>query len=103
MPVITSEQKGEFLLSYIDLLLKERVDEAPGFRHAAPGSTAESGAPARGRERWVINKQRALGAWYTKGCEGGSELRSSINTCTSVEQLSDLVRSFFLTVPADMR
>ena len=96
VPVISPEEKAEFLLAYIDLLLKERVDEAPGFRHAAPGLAAGSYAPAKGRERWVVNKLRALGAWYTKGLEGGSDLRASINTCNSIEHLRDLIRSFFL-------
>ena len=103
VPVISSEQKGEFLLAYIDLLLKERVDEAPGFRHAAPGLAAAPVTPARGRERWVINKLRALGAWYTKGCEGGSDLRASINTCTSIDHLRELIQTFFLEKYAAMR
>jgi tRNA-dihydrouridine synthase B len=96
VPVISPEQKAEFLLAYIDLLLKERVDEAPGFRHAAPGTVSGSYAPAKGRERWVVNKLRALGAWYTKGLEGGADLRASINTCNSIEHLRDLIRHFFL-------
>ena len=37
---------SRFLLEYIDLLLNERVDEADGFRHLAPGQ-AGAGAPAR--------------------------------------------------------
>ena len=68
------EERGRFLLDYIDLLLRERVDEAVGFRHLAAGNASH--APAVGRERWVINKLRALGAWYTKGLVGGSELRT---------------------------
>ena len=34
---VTAEERGRFLLEYIDLLLDERVDEADGFRHVAPG------------------------------------------------------------------
>ena len=34
---ISLEERGQFLLEYIDLLFKERVEEATGFRHAAPG------------------------------------------------------------------
>src|SRR6185503_16355415 len=78
-------ERGEFLLEYIDLLLGERVDEAQGFRHSAPGQTAvEPPQGARGRERWVINKLRALGSWYTKGLEGGSGLRVAVNSAQSI-------------------
>jgi len=89
--------RGEFLLAYIDLLLKERVEEAPGFRHAAPGADAAQPptSGARGRERWVINKLRALGSWYTKGLDGGSQLRVAINSAESIEQLRDIIRRFF--------
>jgi tRNA-dihydrouridine synthase B len=94
---ISLQARGEFLLQYIDLLIKERVDEAAGFRHEAPGAVA-SPAPARearGRERWVINKLRALGSWYTKGLEGGSQLRVTINSCESIEQLRETIAAFF--------
>jgi hypothetical protein len=89
------ETRGEFLLEYIDLLLNERVNEANGFRHIAPGQMPETQAPARGRERWVINKLRALGSWYTKGLEGGSQLRVSINSATSIPELRDIISRFF--------
>ena len=90
------KDRGSFLLEYIDLLLAERVAEADGFRHQAPGQDA-SGPPreARGRERWVINKLRALGSWYTKGLEGGSQLRVGINSATSIGQLRDLITRHF--------
>jgi hypothetical protein len=90
--------RDEFLPAYIDLLLKERVEEAPGFRHAAPGADAVGAPPpagARGRERWVINKLRALGSWYTKGLDGGSQLRVAINSAESIEHLRDIIRRFF--------
>jgi tRNA-dihydrouridine synthase B len=95
MPVSVAE-RGRFLLDYMDLLLRERVGEAEGFRHVAPGQGSTSHAPAVGRERWVINKLRALGAWYTKGLVGGSELRTRINTTQSIAQLRDLINEFFL-------
>lgn len=94
---VSMEERGQFLLDYIDLLMKERVGEQEGFRHVAPGAVSvEPGRPARGRERWVINKVRALGAWYTKGLDGGAQLRVAINTADSVELLRGLIREFFL-------
>jgi tRNA-dihydrouridine synthase B len=93
---VTLRMRGEFLLEYIDLLLGE-ADEAQGFRHLAPTSdgAAATARPAVGRERWVINKLRALNAWYSKGIDGGSALRVAINSATSIAQLRDLVREFF--------
>ena len=96
-PATSMSDRGLFLLEYIDLLLSERVAEHEGFRHTAPGAADGLPAPARGRERWVINKVRALGAWYTKGLEGGSQLRVAINSTDSIEALRGLIRSFFLT------
>ena len=52
------------------------------------------------RERWVINKIRALGGYYTKGVEGGAELRSALNRADSLDQLRDLISRVFLQ-PAD--
>jgi tRNA-dihydrouridine synthase B len=96
---ISREDRGRFLLDYIDLLLRERVDEAEGFRHTAP-MDAEEGRrqkrePAYGREKWVINKLRALMAWYTKGLDGGGRLRTAINTASSIGQLHDIVDECF--------
>jgi tRNA-dihydrouridine synthase len=94
---VTLAERGRFLLEYLELLLNERVGEADGFRHVAPGmgQAAENQAPARGRERWVINKLRALNSWYTKGLENGSHLRVAINSAESIAQLRDIVRRFF--------
>jgi tRNA-dihydrouridine synthase B len=96
---ISAEEKGQFLLEYIDLLLTERVDEAEGFRHTAPNQAAH--APARGRERWVINKLRALCAWYTKGLDGGAQLRVAVNTTNSIGALRSLIAEFFGVPVAD--
>jgi tRNA-dihydrouridine synthase len=95
---ITPRMRGEFLLEYIDLLLHERVEESDGFRHVAPGATpgATSPAPARGRDRWVVNKLRALCAWYTKGLDGGSHLRVAINHADSVAAVRAIVTRAFL-------
>ena len=90
--------RGQFLLDYIDLLLQEGIDEAQGFRHAAPATRTppvRRSRPQRSRERWVINKLRALGSWYTKGLRSGSQLRTSINASESVEELRDIISGFF--------
>jgi tRNA-dihydrouridine synthase B len=92
---VTPEERGRFLLDYIDLLLDERGHEADGFRHVAPGQAPTAPAPARGRERWVINKLRALNSWYTKGLDNGSHLRVAINAAESISQLRDIIQRFF--------
>jgi tRNA-dihydrouridine synthase B len=91
------DARGRFLLDYIDLLLTERVTEGEGFRHVAPGQAETLLAPARGRERWVINKLRALGSWYTKGLDNGSHLRVAINAAASIAELRDLIERFFFS------
>ena len=97
--LVSLDERGQFLLAYMDLLLRERVSEPEGFRHSAPGQTQDPAPPtARGRERWVINKLRALGSWYTKGLEGGSNLRVSINASESIAQLRETIERFFLPV-----
>jgi nifR3 family TIM-barrel protein len=77
--IVTMEDRGRFLLEYIDLLMKERVDEARELTH----------------ERWVVNKVRALGSWYTKGLENGSHLRTGINSAPSLAVLRRLITEFF--------
>ena len=95
---VTMGQRGQFLLDYLELLLNERVDEAKGFRHAAPGTSAVD-AKARGRERWVINKIRALCSWYSKGFDCGSHFRVRVNSCESIAQLKDIIDEFFFAAP----
>jgi tRNA-dihydrouridine synthase B len=98
---IELRERGHFLLEYIELLLRERVGEQAGFRHTAPGQPPEAPAPLRGRDRWVINKLRALGSWYTKGLEGGSDLRVAINSASSIDELREIVGGFFgVSAPA---
>jgi tRNA-dihydrouridine synthase len=98
---VSNEERARFLLDYIDLLLHERVDERDGFRHVAPGQVAGTQpAGARGRERWVINKLRALNSWYTKGLDNGSHLRVAVNSAESMAQLRELIQSFFATSDA---
>jgi tRNA-dihydrouridine synthase B len=96
---ISMEDRGRFLLEYIDLLMTERLNEAEGFRHVAPGEPkAGESSPARGHDRWVINKLRALNSWYTKGLDGGSQLRVAINAADSIARLRTVVEEFFLGV-----
>src|SRR5205823_10495544 len=68
---VTLEDRGRFLLDYIELLLRERIDASRVASH----------------DRWIVNKLRALGSWYTKGFEHGSHLRMAINTAESLAQL----------------
>ena len=104
---VTMRERGRFLLDYIDLLVSERVNEAEGFRHVA---TTEDLPPspfplppdvrvARGRERWVINKLRALCTWYSKGIDCGSHFRVRVNSASSIQELRDIVDEFFFAHP----
>ena len=76
---ITLEDRGRFLLDYIDLLLHERVDETRALTH----------------DRWVINKMRALASWYTKGLDNGSHFRTAVNTTDSLPSLRETIGAFF--------
>jgi tRNA-dihydrouridine synthase B len=78
--VVTMHDRGQFLLDYIDLLMRERVDDARAMTH----------------DKWVVNKLRALGSWYTKGLENGSHLRTAINSAESLGRLREVVAGFFL-------
>jgi tRNA-dihydrouridine synthase B len=74
------ETRGQFLLDYIELLKEERIRDASG-----------------GHDRWVINKLRALGAYFTKGIEAGADLRNALNRVESIDALTDLIARYFLT------
>jgi nifR3 family TIM-barrel protein len=76
---VTLDARGQFLLDYIDLLQRERVDDTRATSH----------------DRWVINKLRALATYYTKGFENGSHLRTSINTAQTLDEVRDLIAGFF--------
>ena len=106
---VSLETRGRFLLDYIELLLDERCGEAAGFRHVAPVTASDPASPpepdvwrkgARGRERWVINKVRALAAWYSKGFDNGSHFRTRVNSCQSIAELRDIVAEFFTVSPS---
>ena len=96
-----------------ELLRAERIREAEGFRHLAPGCAKHSGTDAAqgvsrpmrasGHDRWVINKLRALASWYTKGFDNGSNLRLAINAAESLAELTDIISSFFLRPISDTR
>jgi tRNA-dihydrouridine synthase B len=75
------EERGQFLLDYMKLLLTENVPES---------------GKALSRERWVINKVRALCSWYTKGFEGGAQFRIGVNSARSIGELHELIEKFFL-------
>ncbi len=92
---ISHVERGQFLLDYIELLMNERLGEADGFRHVAPGPAPVTATPARGHDRWVINKLRALNTWYTKGLDNGSHLRVSINAAESIPHLRAIIEDFF--------
>ncbi|HUK33069.1 MAG TPA: tRNA dihydrouridine synthase DusB [Vicinamibacterales bacterium] len=77
---VTAMNRGQFLLDYIDLLLHERIrDDATAASH----------------DRWVVNKVRALGSYYTKGLDNGSHLRTRINTATTLADLRAVISEFF--------
>jgi tRNA-dihydrouridine synthase B len=81
---VTLDERGRFLIDYIELLLSERTDESRALTH----------------ERWVVNKLRALGSWYTKGLENGSHLRTAINSAGSLQQVRDSIATFFCSEAA---
>ena len=101
VPETAAADRGRFLLEYIELLLREGVGEADGFRHSAlvhltPRSGTRQSRTPESRERWVVNKLRALGSWYTKGLHDGSHLRTAINRAESVTELRDVIDRFFV-------
>ena len=112
--LVTLEERGQFLLDYIELLKDERVHEPEGFRHVAPGQKkrtepffeenpkkmALSPFPAASRhDRWVINKLRALCSWYTKGLEGGAHLRTAVNSAQTLSELTAIIEDVFFLSP----
>ena len=96
---VSLQERGQFLLDYIDMLLREGETETVGFRHAAGIGTGVS--THRNKEKWVVNKIRALCAWYTKGLEGGAGLRVTVNSAIDLASLRDELRLFFLQASAE--
>ena len=93
---VSAQQRAAFLYDYIDLLLDDHDAEGEGFRHLAPGASPTLDARARSRERWVVNKVRALCTWYTKGLDSGSHLRIAINAAPSIAAVREIVDRFFM-------
>ncbi len=77
---VTMEERGRFLLAYIELLQHERVDQTRATSH----------------DRWVVNKLRALATYYTKGFEHGSHVRTAINTAPTLDAVRDIIDAFFI-------
>ena len=99
---VTQADRAAFVNDYIDLLMDRDASEPAGFRHEAPRAASSrlvspprATASATNRERWVINKLRALVAWYTRGFEGGSRFRAAINQADSIQQVRDCLEQFF--------
>jgi tRNA-dihydrouridine synthase B len=82
---ITLAERGQFLLDYIDLLMHERVRD-----QEVPAPPAQNS-----HDRWVVNKLRALGAYYTKGIDDGAEFRSALNSTGSLMELRNLICRLF--------
>ena len=98
---VSLEERGQFLLDYIELLLREGEAEAAGFRHVAHGAARDT---YRNREKWVVNKIRALCSWYTKGLEGGAGLRVRVNVASDLPALRDALARYFVSdVPSALR
>jgi hypothetical protein len=85
----------------MQLLLDEQAGEAADFRHVAPGFERPANG-GRGRERWVVNKLRALCAWYSKGVDGGGAFRGRLNTASSLAEVRDLVDEYFFRGQAEL-
>jgi tRNA-dihydrouridine synthase len=98
MREVSAADRAAFLFDYIDLLLLDHEAEHDGFRHQAPAQAPleTSGRPARSRERFVINKVRALCTWYTKGVDNGSHLRIAVNAAESIAEMRDIIGRFFV-------
>jgi tRNA-dihydrouridine synthase B len=114
---VTMEDRGRFLLDYIDLLeaegppgtvLEDGGEVAAGG--AGPGGTPRVERPPQGRrrsqaprvsyDRWIVNKLRALCGYYTKGFEGGGTLRVAVNQAPGVFALRALITEYFGINPA---
>jgi tRNA-dihydrouridine synthase B len=74
--IVTGADRAQFLRDYVGLLLDEGMGRAGGFR--------------------VIQRLRALIAWFSKGLEGGSHLRTAVNAAETVPQALQIIDRFFV-------
>ena len=86
---VSLADRGRFLLEYTDMLVAEEPEA--GSREPE----AESRKPDPGHARWVVNKLRALCAWYTRGLDGGAHLREAVNHAPSIPSLREIIHAFF--------
>jgi tRNA-dihydrouridine synthase B len=121
--VVSRADRRRFLLDYIDLLEAEgppvvalaavdndsRIDvgdeHQSGIDFGGAGDDPRTRGARRGRrrstvprasyQRWIVNKLRALSAYYTKGFEGGGPLRVAVNQAPNVAALRSLITEFF--------
>jgi tRNA-dihydrouridine synthase B len=75
---VTAADRAQFLRDYISLLLDQRTGAGGQFR--------------------VIQRLRALIAWFSKGLEGGSHLRAAINAADTIPQALEIIDQFFVGV-----
>jgi len=94
---VTLEERGRFLLAYVDLLRTERVWNNESRLTNPRESRVPNPESLPGHDRWVVNKLRALASWYTKGLEGGSRLRTAINHAESLSALTETIGDFFFS------
>jgi len=90
---VSLADRGRFLLEYIDMLL----GPGPGIDGWEPRRRRKPGAESRepSKDRWVVNKLRALCTWYTRGLDGGAHLREAVNHAPSVPALRETISQFF--------
>jgi len=99
--VVTMADRGQFLLDYIELLRNERVRDGESRILSRPESQVLNPdlRPDPSHDRWIVNKLRALGSWYTKGIDNGSHLRTAINSAISLPALIEIIEGFFMATP----
>ncbi len=87
---VTLEDRGCFLIEYIELLKGERIRD-------------QGAVSAISHERWIVNKIRALATYFTKGHEHGSHVRTAINSAPSLASLYEIIaEKFSVQEPAEV-
>ena len=65
-----------------------------------PATECERAAAGRRARPRALGDQQScarLGSWYTKGLDGGSQLRVAINSAQSIPHLRDIITGFFFS------